>query len=150
MSVVLIVIPLLSFVAVLLSLLPLGKRLSLGVTLIAGVGAFLLALLVAARLAVEQRVIAISGWVELDGLSAVLLLLVSFLNATAALFSWGYVGAHVNQLRRVRSYCAHFNLFTFSLLLVPVLAQPAFVWMPLSSLRYFQCYWSRSTTRTPR
>jgi formate hydrogenlyase subunit 3/multisubunit Na+/H+ antiporter MnhD subunit len=106
MSVVLIVIPLLSFVAVLFSLLPLGKRFTLGVTLIAGVGAFLLALLVAARVVVERRVIAISGWVELDGLSAVLLLLVSFLNATAALFSWGYVGAHVNQCSDAELECS--------------------------------------------
>jgi hydrogenase-4 component F len=137
MSLVLIVIPLLSVVAVLLSLLPLGRRFTLGVTLGAGVGAFLLSLLAVSRVVVEQRMIAISGWVELDGLSAVLLLLVSFLNATAALFSWGYVGAHVEQLRRVRSYCAHFNLFAFSLLLVPILAQPAFVWIAIEFTSLF-------------
>jgi hydrogenase-4 component F len=136
-SSVLILIPLLSFLAVLLSLLPLGQRFAPAVTLIAGVSTFLLTLLAAWRVVIEHRLIAIPGWVELDGLSAVLLLLVAFLNATAALFSWGYVGAHVDQASRVRSYCAHFNLFTFSLLLVPILAQPAFVWIAIEFTSLF-------------
>jgi hydrogenase-4 component F len=136
-SLVLILIPLLSFVAALLSLLPLGKKFPLIITLLSGIGAFVLALLEVWRVIAEQRVVAIPGWVELDGLSAVLLLLVAFLTATAALFSWGYVGAHVQQLPRVRSYCAHFNLFTFSLLLVPILAQPALVWIAIEFTSLF-------------
>jgi hydrogenase-4 component F len=137
MSIILILIPLLSFVAVLLSLLPLGKRFAPAITLMAGIGAFLLALLAVSQVVTAHRVIAIPGWVELDGLSGVLLLLVAFLNATAALFSWGYLGAHVHQLHRIRSYCAHFNLFTFSLLLVPVLAQPALVWIAIEFTSLF-------------
>jgi hydrogenase-4 component F len=136
-SSVLFLIPLLSFAAVLLSLLPLGQRFAPAVTLIAGVSAFLLALLAEGRVVIEHRLIAIPGWVELDGLSAVLLLLVAFLNATAALFSWGYLGAHVDQASRIRSYFAHFNLFTFSLLLVPVLAQPALVWIAIEFTSLF-------------
>jgi len=137
MSIILILIPLLSFAAVLLSLLPLGKRFAPAITLMAGIGAFLLALLAVSQVVTAHRVITIPGWVELDGLSGVLLLLVAFLNATAALFSWGYLGAHVHQLHRIRSYCAHFNLFTFSLLLVPVLAQPALVWIAIEFTSLF-------------
>lgn len=137
MSLVLILIPLLPFAAVLLSLLPLGRRFALAVTLIAETGAFALAVGEALRVVAEQRVVAIAGWVELDGLSATLLLLVTFLSGTAALFSWGYIAAHEDEPRRIRSYCAHFNLFVFALVLVPVLAQPAFVWIAIEFTSLF-------------
>jgi hydrogenase-4 component F len=137
MSAVLVVIPLLPLVAVFLSLLPLGKRFAPAVTVTAGALAFVLAVGEALRVVAKHKVVAVPGWVELDGLSATLLLLVTFLSATAALFSWGYLSAHGHQPSRVRSYCAHFNLFVFSLMLVPVLAQPAFVWIAIEFTSLF-------------
>src|SRR6516165_9381535 len=106
MSAVLVVIPLLPLVAVFLSLLPLGKRFAPAVTVTAGALAFVLAVGEALRVVAKHKVVAVPGWVELDGLSATLLLLVTFLSATAALFSWGYLSAHGHQPSRVRSYCA--------------------------------------------
>lgn len=137
MNVILILIPLLPFAAVLLSLLPLGKRFAPAITLIAATTVFIFAIVEALRVVAKHKVVAIRGWVELDGLSATLLLLVTFLSATAALFSWGYIAAHEHEPRRIRSYCVHFNLFIFALMLVPVLAQPAFVWIAIEFTSLF-------------
>jgi len=134
--VTLILIPLLPLLAALLSLLPAGKRFAPAVTLAAMLGGLALAGVAASRVLAAQQWVAITGWVELDGLSALVLLLVAFLNVTAALFSWGYMGAHVEP-QRLRSYYAHFNLFAFSLLLVPVLAEPALVWIAIEFTAVF-------------
>jgi len=133
----LILIPLIPLVAVVLSPLPLGKRLAPAVTLIAALAAFALAVSSLTSVLAEQKVVAIADWVELDGLGATLLLLVTFVGATAALFSWGYIAAHESEVRRIRSYCVHFNLFVFALDLVPVLAQPALVWIAIEFTAVF-------------
>jgi hydrogenase-4 component F len=133
----LILIPALPLAAVLLSLLPLGKRVAPAATLLAAIGAFVLTVISALDVAAHRDVIAIAGWVQLDGFGATILLVVTFLSVTAALFSWGYVGAHAYDVLRVRSYFAHFNLFTFSLALVPVLFQPALVWIAVEFTSIF-------------
>ncbi len=133
----LLVLPLLPLAAVLLSRLRLGRRFAPGVTLVAATAAFAVALAEAGRVVTDRVVVAIPGWVELDGLAAVLLLLVTFVSATAALFSWGYIAAHESRVERIRSYCAHFNLFAFALILVPILFQPALVWMALEFTAVF-------------
>jgi hydrogenase-4 component F len=133
----LILVPLVPLAAVLLSLLPLGKRFAPAVTLLAAVVSFVLAVVDALEVAIRRNVIAIAGWVQLDGFGATILLLVTFLSVTAALFSWGYVAAHDYDARRERSYFAHFNLFTFSLALVPVLFQPALVWIAVEFTSIF-------------
>ncbi|HEY6321780.1 MAG TPA: proton-conducting transporter membrane subunit [Thermoanaerobaculia bacterium] len=135
MSVVL--VPLLPLAAALLSLLPLGRRFAPSVTVAAAAAALALGAGDALRVAVARRLIVIAGWVELDGSGALLLLLVTFVSATAALFSWGYVARHEADARRVRLYCAHFNLFTFALALVPVLAEPALVWIAVELTAVF-------------
>jgi len=133
----LILVPLIPLAAVLISLVPLGKRFAPAVTLVAGIATFVLALRESLRVVSDHQVSAIAGWVELDGMGATLLLLNAFVGATAALYSWGYIGAHGYEARRVRSYYAHFNLFVFSLVLVPVLAQPAFVWIAIEFTSLF-------------
>ena len=133
----LLAIPLLPLAAVLFSLVPLGKRVAPAVTLIAAAGALALAVTNSLRVVAEQHVVVVAGWVELDGLSAILLLLNTFVSAMAALFSWGYIAAHQREERRIRSYYAHFNLFTFSMALVPVLFQPAFVWIAIEFTAVF-------------
>jgi hydrogenase-4 component F len=133
----LIVIPLIPLAAALFSLAPLGKRFAPGVTLIASIAAFSLAIGASLDVVAEHKVVAIAGWVELDGLGATLLLLVTFISATSALFSWGYIAAHESEAARIRSYCAHFNLFTFSLALVPVLFEPALVWIAVEFTAVF-------------
>jgi hydrogenase-4 component F len=133
----LLLIPLFPLAAVLLSLLPLGKRFAPVVTILASVASLALAIGAGLDVVADGRLDTIPGWVGLDGFSALLLLLVAFVNMTAALFSWGYIAVHEAAPSRIRSYYAHFNLFTFSLVLVPVLAQPALVWIAIEFTAVF-------------
>ena len=132
----LLLVPLLPLAAALLSLLPV-RRLAPAVTLAAGAAALLVAAGNAVRVAAEARVVAIAGWVELDGFGALLLLLSTFVAVTAALFSWGYVARHESREARARRYYFHFNLFVFALLLVPVLAEPALTWIAIEFTAVF-------------
>lgn len=136
----LLLIPALPLTAALLSQLPLGRRFAPAVTLVAAVASLGLAIIstlgVRGVLA-DGEVVAIARWVSLDGLGATLLLLITFVSSTAALFSWGYIFAHEHEPRRIRSYYSHFNLFTFSLALVPVLAQPALAWIAIEFTAVF-------------
>ncbi|MGE3527107.1 MAG: hypothetical protein AB7I33_14395, partial [Gemmatimonadales bacterium] len=129
--------PVLPLVAAPLSLAPLGRRFAPAVTLAAAGLAFGLAATAGVLVAGGGPLIAIPGWIELDGLGAVVLLVVTFVAATAALFSWGYLDAHGTSPARVRAYCVQFNLFVFALALVPVLAQPALVWIAIEFTAVF-------------
>jgi hydrogenase-4 component F len=133
----LILVLLLPLVATVLSLLPLGKRLAAIVTLISAITIFVLAVRMSLQVAMGKPVIALAHWIELDGLSALVLLLVTLVGATAALFSWGYIFAHEQEARRIRFYFAHFNLFVFALAAVPVLVEPAFVWIAIEFTAMF-------------
>lgn len=133
----LVAIPLLPVAALVLSLPSRGRRLAPLATLLAALAALVLSLASALQVAAEREVVAVPGWVELDGLGATILLLVTFVSATAALSSWGYVAAHEYDPRRIRSYFVHFNLFTFSLALVPILFEPALVWVAIEFTAIF-------------
>jgi len=133
----LLLVPLLPLAAALLSLLPAGRRLASAATLLADLTALALAGRAALAVAAAGRLIAVPGWVELDGLGALLLALSTFVAVTAALFSWGYVGRHEHRDARARLYYFHFNLFTFALLLVPVLAEPALTWIAIEFTAVF-------------
>jgi hydrogenase-4 component F len=68
-------------------------------------------------------------WIAVDGLGALILLLIAFVGATAAIFSVGYM-AHENlRPEKLRLYYANYNLFIFSMLAVPLLAEPTLVWI---------------------
>lgn len=133
----LIAIPALPLAAALLSQLHLGKRFAPTVTVIAAALSLILAGAGGMQVLARHEVIAIPGWVALDGFGAVLLLLTTFVSSTAALYSWGYIFAHEHTARRIRSYYSHFSLFTFSLALVPVLAHPALAWIAIEFTAVF-------------
>ena len=63
------------------------------VTIFGTFAVFVLSLHVAMELSPEKgsKLIGITGWISCDGLSALILLLVSFVGFTAAVFSWGYM-----------------------------------------------------------
>jgi hydrogenase-4 component F len=70
-----------------------------------------------------------SGWVAVDGLSALILFLIALVGTTAAIYSIGYM-AHGNPMpRRLRLYHANYNLFIFAMLAIPLLAEPTLVWI---------------------
>ena len=69
------------------------------------------------------------NWIAVDGLSALILLLIAFVATTAAIYSVGYM-AHENLTPgKLRLYHANFNLFVFSMLAIPLLAEPTLVWI---------------------
>jgi hydrogenase-4 component F len=128
---ILLVIPLLPLAAAGLSAILTGRRTAAGITLAAAVAALAGAVDVARRVAGGAPVIAVPGWVACDGLSALVLALVAAVGAAAALFSWGYIDALARRDGRApeRGYYANFNLFLFSLLVVPMLLELALVWI---------------------
>ncbi len=69
------------------------------------------------------------SWIAVDGLSALILLLVALIASTAAIYSIGYIGREALSQRKVRVYYASYNLFVFSMLAIPLLAEPTLVWI---------------------
>jgi hydrogenase-4 component F len=70
-----------------------------------------------------------SHWVMVDGLGALILLLVALVAATAALYSVGYMAQDALPPGKLRLYYANYNLFIFSMLAIPLLAEPTLVWI---------------------
>jgi hydrogenase-4 component F len=68
-------------------------------------------------------------WIAVDGLSALILLLIASVGLTAALFSVGYMAHQVLTPRKRMLYYANYNLFIFSMLAIPVMAEPTLVWI---------------------
>jgi len=129
--IVLLLIPL---AATALVCLPLKRAWPMGVT----VAANLALLILTARLAwwVADGNAAVSApqvwllkWIAVDGLSALILLLIALVATTAAIFSIGYLGHENLPPFKLRLYYANYNLFIFSMLAVPVLAEPTLVWI---------------------
>jgi hydrogenase-4 component F len=129
-----IVILLLPLAAALLVCIPFGRRWVAGVTVV-----FCLAdLILVGRLA-QQLVCgevpaqlldpAWSKWLAIDGLSALILLLIAFVGSTAAIYSVGYMAQLNLDGKKLRLYYANYNLFIFSMLAIPVLAEPTLVWI---------------------
>lgn len=117
----------LPLIGALVSALPLGRRTAPIVTLTACIVVLALTAIAAFRLIAGNAVIAIPNWIAIDGLSALVLLLVGTVGSTAALFSWGYIAREKNS-RHLRRYYANYNLFVFAMLTVPMLAEPNLVW----------------------
>jgi len=84
---------------------------------------------VAQQAVILGTVVAIPHGMAADSLSALILLLIAFVGTTAALFSWGYMArmhAHSDRLWR---YYASLNLFLFSMLVIPLVVEPTFIWI---------------------
>jgi hydrogenase-4 component F len=128
----------LPFAAAVVSLLARPRWIAPAVTVLATFAAGVIALTIAFRVAGGAHVDAIAGWVECDGLSAVMLVLVAWVGLLAALFSWGYMrrDAHASPGRQ-RTYYWHLNLFIGSLLTVPALVEPALVWIAVELTALF-------------
>lgn len=82
----------------------------------------------------DHAVTAIPHWIVLDGLGALIILLVSFVSLTAALFSMGYMNFTNGGSRR---YHTNLNLFIFSLLIVPLMQEPNGVWISVELTTLF-------------
>jgi len=134
---ILFVIIALPLAAALLSLVPLGRRFASSVSLLAQAASFALAVSASLQVAAGHPVIAVAGWVRLDGFGALVLLLTTFVALMAALFSWGYAAGHWTDVGRIRMYYLHLSLFIFALTLVPALAEPALTWIAIEFTAVF-------------
>ena len=128
-----ILILLVPLVATALVCLPLPRRWPMGVTLAACAALLILTVRLAWNLA-NHAVVSVPQmwmlkWIAVDGLSALILGLIALVATTAAIFSIGYL-AHENlPPGKLRLYYANYNLFVFSMLAVPVMAEPTLVWI---------------------
>lgn len=133
----LLVILFLPLLTVVLSLLPLGKRFAPCVTFLSSLVVLILTIRDALSVTTVGPVVGIANWIAIDGLSALVLLLVALLGLTASLFSWGYIEKREHDPKRTPYYYAHFNLFLFALIAVPVVVEPNLVWIALEATALF-------------
>jgi len=123
------VIPAVALLAALWCAVPRSGRAAPVITLAAALVALAFSLRVLWALRYGATLGIAPGWVDVDALGALLLTLIAFVYATAALYSWGYLGAEETAERRVRIYHANFNLFAFSMLCIPLLSELGLVWI---------------------
>jgi len=128
---------LLPLIAALLCWVPPFRRAAWIISVICLGSAFVLALVVAAQVITQSRVIGISRWVEVDGLSALVLVLVSFVTALAALFARDYMRHDEEQAHRVWWFYCDSNLFAFALIVTPAMADPNLVWVGVELITLF-------------
>ena len=82
---------------------------------------------------------AIAGWIEADGLCALMLVLVSFVLRRPLLFARGYMRHDEHSAERIWWFYCNYNLFVFALLAVPALAEPNLVWVGVELITLFRC-----------
>ncbi|MGH9724099.1 MAG: hypothetical protein ACRD41_03450, partial [Candidatus Acidiferrales bacterium] len=92
---------------------------------------------VAAEVIAGGKVVALPGWFEADGLSALMLVLVSFVCAIACVFAGGYMRHGEHQESRLWWFYSNYNLFAFALLAVPALAEPNLTWVAVELVTLF-------------
>jgi hydrogenase-4 component F len=105
------------------------RGMAAGATLVSSLAVLLASIQLAEQVLSAGQVDAVPGWIAVDGLSALVLLLIAFVGAAAAFFSWGYMSARPPENKRLRLYYANYNLFIFSMLAIPVLVDPTLVWI---------------------
>jgi hydrogenase-4 component F len=96
-----------------------------------------LAVVVAAEVLSRTRVVGIARWIEADALSALMLVLVSFVCAVAAFFARDYMRHDTEQSRRIWWFYCDSNLFAFALIVTPALADPNLVWVGVELITLF-------------
>ena len=106
------------------------------ITIVSASACFALAVYVSAQVIERGRVVALPGWFEADGLSALMLVLVSFVVALASIFAHGYM-QHGHDEGRLWWFYGNYNLLAFALLAVPSLAEPNLVWVAVELITLF-------------
>jgi hydrogenase-4 component F len=108
-----------------------------GVTVASTWTVFALAAYVSAEVIASRRVVGAPGWFEADGLSALVLVVVSFVLALASVFAGGYMRHGEHQESRLWWFYSNYNLLAFALLAVPSLAEPNMVWVAVELITLF-------------
>lgn len=121
-------------VATLLVCIPWGKRWIAAITVVSCAINLALIVHLAGEVAAgetpgELLEAAWSKWIAVDELSALILLLIAVIATTAAVYSIGYMAHRDVTPKKLRLYHVNYNLFVFSMLAIPVLAEPTLVWI---------------------
>jgi hydrogenase-4 component F len=132
MSVILIL--LLPLVATGIICIPIARNWAPGVTVASSLTVLVLAVRVAWLVSEGNFITAtlktgLLRWIAVDGLSALILLLIASVGLTAAIFSIGYMARQDLEPKKTVLYYANYNLFIFSMLAIPVMAEPTLVWI---------------------
>jgi hydrogenase-4 component F len=106
-----------------------GRRIASALTMVSCLALLALAIWAAHLVIVQGQVVAISGWVQMDALGALILLLVTAVAVTASLYSHGYMKRTTHDVSLLHHYYGNFNLFIFSMVAVPVVAGPSIAWL---------------------
>ncbi len=122
-------IPFIALAAALWCAPPRSERSVPVVTFVSAIAVLCLSLFSLSTIRTGGNITIVRGWIELDPLASLLLVMIALVYVTAALFSWGYLGGEEHRARRVRLYHANFNLFAFSMLCIPLLSEIGLVWI---------------------
>ncbi len=106
-----------------------GRRIASVLTMVTCIVLLLLALRATHQVIAQGQIVAIPGWLEMDALGALILLLVSAVAVTASLYSLGYMKRTTHDLSLLHHYYGNFNLFIFSMVAVPVVVGPSVAWL---------------------
>lgn len=135
---ILIALILLPLAAAALCFLRLSPRFASAAALAAALAVLGLSAWVSLRVGTGAEYAAASRFLSVDALSAMIILVVSFVYATAVLFSIGYMRSMTVVAAR-RFYC-NLGLFAFSLLLVPLVREPNVVWISVEFTTLFSVF----------
>ncbi len=108
---------------------PVGKRAALPITLVSSVILLLLAIRVATRVIALDRLVTVPNWLEVDSFGALILLLVTGVGLLACIYSLGYMPRTTHNQSILHHYYGNFNLFIFSMVMVPVVVSPSVEWL---------------------
>jgi hydrogenase-4 component F len=106
-----------------------GRRIASALTVASCLILLALAIGATHRVIASGCVVAIRGWIEMDALGALILLLVSALAVTASVYSLGYMRRTTHDASLLHHYYGNFNLFIFSMVAVPVVVGPSVAWL---------------------
>ena len=108
-----------------------------GVTVVCLGISFAAAVIAAGRVLPSGNYIGVPGWIEVDGLGCLVLLLVLFVCLLAVIFAGGYMHHETQSKARLWWFYSNFNLFAFSLAVVPALASPNLTWVAVELVTLF-------------
>lgn len=98
---------------------------------------FLLAVIVAAEVLSRSRVVGIAGWIEADALSALMLILVSFVALGSVFFARDYMRHNKEHSRRLWWFYCNMDLFAFALVVTPCMTDPNLAWVGVELITLF-------------
>ncbi|HWQ68670.1 MAG TPA: hydrogenase 4 subunit F [Patescibacteria group bacterium] len=104
-----------------------------GIHALAALGGLAAGLMVAARVWRGDIPTAVGGLLRADGLSALMVVVITLLGAIAALYGIGYIRAEYDDthLTRVRSFFALFHVFIFTMLLAVTTDNLGIMWVAI-------------------